>query len=122
MSITQTIKLYGIANCDTVKKARNWLKDQGIEYEFHDYKKEGVDEARLREWSRVLGWEALLNRRGTTWRKLDDAEKSPLDEERAIRIMMAHSSIIKRPLLDDGQHLTLGFKPEEYAELFNDRS
>ncbi|MET0065957.1 MAG: ArsC family reductase [Candidatus Thiodiazotropha sp.] len=121
MSITQPINLYGIANCDTVKKARKWLNEQGIEYEFHDYKKEGVDEARLREWSRELGWEALLNRRGTTWRKLDEGEKSPLDEERALRIMMDHSSIIKRPLLDDGHRLTLGFKPEIYSELFADR-
>jgi arsenate reductase len=122
MSITQTLNLYGIANCDTVKKARNWLKDQGIEYTFHDYKKEGVDETRLRAWSQVLGWEALLNRRGTTWRKLDEAEKSPLDEARAIRIMLDHPSIIKRPLLDDGKRLTLGFKPEVYIGFLDDWS
>lgn len=121
MSITQLPKLFGISNCDTVKKARNWLKAQGIEYAFHDYKKEGVDETCLREWSKELGWEALLNRRGTTWRNLDEAEKSPLDADRAIRIMMDHPSTIKRPVLDDGLRLTLGFKPEIYAELFKER-
>ena len=112
------IKLYGIPNCDTMKKARNWLKDQGIEYQFHDYKKQGVPEKELVKWVKQLGWEVLLNKRGMTWRKLDDAVKNNVNETSAIQIMLDNASIIKRPLLDiDGQY-TVGFSVDVYTTLF----
>ena len=106
--------LYGIKNCDTMKKARAWLDARGIDYVFYDYKKEGVDAERLREWCRSLGWEALLNRAGTTFRKLPDHEKNGLDEHRAIALMVAQPSMIKRPVLEIGGKLLVGFKPEVY--------
>ncbi|MCG7962676.1 MAG: ArsC family reductase [Candidatus Thiodiazotropha taylori] len=112
------VKMYGIPNCDTIKKARRWLEDQGVAYEFHDYKKAGVDEAMLTAWIGQLGWESLLNKRSTTWRQLDEAAKANLDEKQAIQIMLANPSIIKRPLLDDGEQLHLGFKADQYAQLF----
>jgi len=111
------IKLYGIPNCDTIKKARNWLKDNKLDYEFHDYKKLGVPEKELSSWVKQLGWETLLNKRGTTWRKLDDATKDSVDEASAIEIMMENPSIIKRPVLSKGKTLLVGFKAEEYAKL-----
>ena len=110
--------LYGIANCDTIKKARKWLNDHGIEYQFHDYKKLGVPEAELKKWIKDLGWEALLNKRGTTWRKLDEATKESVDEELSIKIMLDNPSIIKRPLLDVNGQFTLGFKTDVYAQIF----
>ena len=106
--------LYGIANCDTVKKARAWLNERGIAHDFHDYKKAGIDEARLRGWAKELGWEALINRAGTTFRKLPDADKQGLDEDRAIALMLAQPSMIKRPVLDPGDRRILGFRPEVY--------
>jgi Spx/MgsR family transcriptional regulator len=112
------VKMYGIPNCDTIKKARQWLNEHNISYDFHDYKKLGVDEALLNGWINQLGWEKLLNKRSTTWRQLDQTLKANLDEKQAIKIMLAHPSIIKRPLLDDGRRLHLGFKAEQYAELF----
>ncbi len=108
--------LYGIANCNTMKKARAWLDEKGIDYEFHDYKKKGVDEERLRQWVKELGWEALLNRRGMTWRKLDESLRENIDEESAIRIMLEKPSIIKRPLLDLGDRKLLGFDESAWAE------
>ena len=112
------ITLYGIANCDTMKKARKWLNDQGVDYEFHDYKKLGVPEKELKKWCKQLGWETLLNKRGTTWRKLDEAVKDSVDEKSAIRIMLDNPSIIKRPVLDiDGQY-TVGFSADSYTQLF----
>lgn len=111
------IQLYGIANCDSIKKARAWLDQQGISYQFHDYKKEGVDPERLRAWVEELGWDALLNRRGTTWRKLPEAVREQIDEASAIDIMLAQPSIIKRPLLDTGSQRLLGFKDSDYAAL-----
>ncbi|MCU7862595.1 MAG: ArsC family reductase [Candidatus Thiodiazotropha sp. (ex Lucinoma borealis)] len=113
------VKLYGIANCDTMKKARQWLNDQGISYEFHDYKKAGIDENQLRNWVDTLGWEVLLNRRGMMWRKLDDSVKTAIDEASAIQVMLQTPSIIKRPLLDDGKSLYVGFKEEQYARIFS---
>jgi arsenate reductase len=111
------ITIYGIANCDTMKKARKWLKDQGVEYNFHDYKKLGVPEKELKKWCKQLGWENLLNKRGTTWRKLDDASKASVNEKSAIKIMLDNPSIIKRPVLDkDGEYL-LGFTTESYREM-----
>ena len=112
------VRLYGIPNCDTMKKARQWLSDNGVAYAFHDYKKEGVDEQRLRGWVKQVGWETLLNRRGMMWRKLDDDVKAGIDEASAIRVMLETPSIIKRPVLESGKTLQVGFKESEYAALF----
>jgi arsenate reductase len=110
--------LYGIRNCDTVKKARVWLERAGIAYDFHDYKVSGIDEPRLRAWSRELGWERLLNRSGTTFRKLPDADKAGLDEERAIALMLAQPSMIRRPVLDLGDRRLIGFSEGAWGEAF----
>jgi arsenate reductase (glutaredoxin) len=112
------VKIYGIPNCDTMKKARQWLTEHGIEYAFHDYKKAGVDEKLLRRWVKQAGWETLLNRRGMMWRKLDDAVKANIDEASAIRVMLETPSIIKRPVLEHGKVLQVGFKAQEYARIF----
>ena len=109
--------LYGIPNCDTVRKARTWLADHGVVHAFHDYRKAGVPEAELRDWVSRLGWEALLNRTGTTFRKLPDADKAGLDGERAIALMLAHPSAIRRPVLVHGDALEVGFTPDRYAAL-----
>jgi len=110
--------MYGIPNCDTIKKARKWLEDQGVSYDFHDYKKAGVEEAALRGWVDELGWEVLLNRAGTTFRKLPDADKQDIDAAKAVALMVANPSMIKRPVLDMGDRRIVGFKPEIYRELF----
>jgi arsenate reductase len=115
------VRLYGIPNCDTMKKARQWLADHGVAYEFHNYKKVGVDEKRLRRWARQVGWESLLNRRGMMWRKLDDSVKAALDEASAIRIMLETPSIIKRPVLERDKSLLIGFKDDEYAAFFRSK-
>jgi arsenate reductase len=112
------IKAYGIPNCDTMKKARAWLAEHGIAYEFHDYKKAGIDEATLRGWIKRVGWETLLNRRGTTWRKVPDDIKQAIDEAGALMLMLETPSIIKRPVLDTGKGLHVGFKPEQYEVIF----
>ena len=111
-----TITMYGIKNCDTVKKARTWLEGQGIAYAFHDYKTAGLDRKRLEGWVGEFGWETLLNRAGTTFRKLPDAEKQDLDEARAIDLMLAQPSMVKRPVLDLGDKRLVGFKPELYEQ------
>jgi len=111
------IKLYGIPNCDTIKKARKWLKDNNVDYEFHDYKKLGVPEKELKVWVKKLGWEIVLNKRGTTWRKLDDKTKESVTEDSAIQIMLDNPSIIKRPILVAQDLLLVGFKEEEYSQL-----
>ena len=111
------ITIYGIPNCDTMKKARRWLDDNGIEYAFHDYRKLGVPEKALKSWVKQLGWEAVLNKRGTTWRKLDDSVKASVDEAAAISIMIENPSIIKRPVLEADGMLLVGFKPSDYAQL-----
>ncbi|MFD1612668.1 ArsC family reductase [Sphingomonas tabacisoli] len=108
--------VYGIKNCDTVKKARAWLDARGVVYSFHDYKTAGVDEGRLRGWVKELGWEALLNRAGTTFRKLPDADKQGLDEDKAVALMLAQPSMIKRPVLDLGDRRLVGFKEAEWAQ------
>jgi arsenate reductase len=114
-----TITIYGIPNCETMKKARSWLAEHGIEAHFHDYKKEGISRAKLEAWSREVGWETLLNRAGTTFRKLDDAAKQGLDQKKAIALMLAQPSLIKRPVLELGGKAPLvGFKPEVYATAF----
>jgi Spx/MgsR family transcriptional regulator len=117
MTKTSKVTIYGIPNCDTMKKARAWLTDHGVAYEFHDYKALGIDSPRLEAWSKKVGWETLLNRAGTTFRKLPDADKQGLDERKAIALMLAQPSLIKRPVLDIGRgKLLVGFKPEAYAE------
>ncbi|MDP3376876.1 MAG: ArsC family reductase [Brevundimonas sp.] len=108
------IILYGIPNCDTVKKARVWMEGAGHAYAFHDYKKAGIDEARLRGWTRRVGWEKLLNRAGTTFRKLPEADRADLDADKAVALMLAQPSMIKRPVLETGDVLLVGFKPEEW--------
>lgn len=109
-----TLTMYGIKNCDTVSKARKWLDDRGVAYAFHDYKTAGIDRPRLEAWVAELGWETLLNRAGTTFRKLDEADKRDLDAEKAIGLMLAQPSMIKRPVLDLGARRLVGFKPEIY--------
>ncbi|WP_041801870.1 ArsC family reductase [Rhodopseudomonas palustris] len=110
-----SITLYGIKNCDTMKKARGWLDASGVAYQFHDYKTAGIDRAELTRWVKQVGWELLLNRAGTTFRKLPDADKDGLTEAKAIALMVSQPSMIKRPVLDLGSKLLVGFKPELYA-------
>jgi arsenate reductase len=112
------IELFGITNCDTMKKARKWLDDHGVEYHFHDFRKFGLERRMLLGWVSQSGWEALLNRRGMMWRKLPDEEKTGIDEERAIEIMLKTPSIIKRPVLLKDGILEIGFSAERYDELF----
>ena len=109
-----TITLYGIPNCDTVKKARVYLDGRGVAYHFHDYKKAGIEKADLERWSKQVGWEKLLNKAGTTFKKLPDADKTDIDETKAIALMLANPSMIKRPVVEDGETLLVGFKPEAY--------
>jgi len=109
--------IYGIRNCDTMKKARAWLDRRGVTYAFHDYKVSGIDRARFEGWVAKVGWETLLNRAGTTFRKLAEADKAGLGEKRAIALMLAQPSMIKRPVLEVGGRLLVGFKPAEYAEV-----
>ena len=109
--------LYGIKNCDTMKKAWTWLDQHGVAYDFHDYKKVGIDRTTLEGWVKQLGWEVLLNRAGTTFKKLPDADKQGIDEGKAIDLMLAQPSMIKRPVLATGGKLYVGFKPETYAAL-----
>ena len=108
------ITMYGVKNCDTIKKARDWLADHGRAYDFHDYKASGIDEARLKGWVDKLGWEVLLNRAGTTFKKLADADKANVDAAKAIALMQAQPSMIKRPVLDVDGDLLVGFKPDIY--------
>jgi Spx/MgsR family transcriptional regulator len=111
------INLYGIRNCDTIKKARAWLDARGVDYHFHDYKRDGLDAALLRGWVDELGWEALVNRRGTSWRKLPEDVREQMDTEAAIRVMLETPSIIRRPLLDTGQVRHVGFSEADYERL-----
>jgi arsenate reductase len=109
--------MYGIKNCDTIKKARAWLDAHGLAYTFHDYKASGIDAATLRRWAVEVGWEALLNRAGTTFRALSDSDKAGIDEAKAIALMVANPSMIKRPVLESGNRLLVGFKPDIYLAL-----
>jgi arsenate reductase len=113
-----TALLLGIPNCDTMKKARAWLDAAGVAYRFHDYRKAGVDEALLRDWVARLGWQAVLNRAGTTFRKLPEAERADLTPDRAVALMLAQPAMIKRPMLVHGEVLEAGFRPERYAAIF----
>jgi arsenate reductase len=112
-----TVTIYGIKNCDTMKKAFTWLDGHGVAYEFHDYKKLGIDRRRLEGWCKELGWERVLNRAGTTFRKLPDNAKSALDASKAIKLMLEQPSMIKRPMLEAGRRVMVGFSPEEYGAL-----
>jgi arsenate reductase len=111
------IKIYGIPNCDTMKKAMAWLNKKKIAYEFHDYKKWGVPEKELKQWVEIAGWEVVLNKRSTTWKGLSDKMKKSLNEYSSIRIMMENPSSIKRPILVNGTSLIIGFKEDEYKNL-----
>jgi arsenate reductase len=113
-----TTTLYGIRNCDTMKKAWTWLDQKGVAYDFHDYKKAGIDRARLEGWAKQVGWEVLLNRAGTTFKKLPDADKQGIDQAKAVALMLAQPSMIKRPVLETEGGLLVGFKPEAYAARF----
>lgn len=112
------VTIYGIKACDTMKKARVWLDDHGVTHAFHDYKIAGVDRASLERWTRELGWETVINRAGTTFRKLPDADKLGLDAGKAIDLMLAQPSMIKRPVLEVEGRLLVGFKPDQYAAAF----
>lgn len=108
--------IYGIKNCDTMKKARAWLRSNGVAYDFHDYKAAGVEKEKLKAWSDKVGWETLLNRAGTTFKKLPEADKEGLNEKKALTLMLAQPSMIKRPVLETGGKLLVGFKPDIYAK------
>ena len=113
------ITIYGIKNCDTMKKARAWLDTHKVEYAFHDYKAKGIDREHLETWAKKAGWEALLNRAGTTFKKLSDKDKENVTEAKAIKLMLAQPSMIKRPVLElSGGKLLVGFKPEQYTATF----
>lgn len=113
-----TITIYGIKNCDTMKKARAWLDANSIVYRFHDYKAEGIDRAHLEAWIAEAGWETVLNRAGTTFRKLDESERTGIDAQKAIELMLAQPSMIRRPVLEADGRLLIGFRPELYATAF----
>ena len=114
--MAKPVTIYGIKACDTMKKARTWLDQHGVGYTFHDYKTQGIGRDALAAWARSVGWETLLNRAGTTFRKLPEVDRAGLDEAKAIGLMMAQPSMIKRPVLDVGGKLLVGFKPEVYTK------
>ncbi|MFT9216391.1 MAG: ArsC family reductase [Acetobacter malorum] len=115
--MTTPVVIYGIKSCDTMRKARTWLDEHGVAYQFHDYKSHGIDAAHLKKWMHVVGWETLLNRAGTTFRKLPEDQKTNLDATKALALMLAQPSMIKRPVLEAGS-VVVGFKPELYAQTF----
>ena len=111
------LKLYGIKNCDTVKKARRWLEDHGVEYQFHDFRQDGLDKKQLSGWVERLGWEAVVNKRSTTWRNLSDKEKDIKTNAQAIKLLSANPTLIKRPVTENNKTLLVGFKETEYKSL-----
>ncbi|MDB2481063.1 ArsC family reductase [Porticoccaceae bacterium] len=113
------ITVFGIKNCDTIKKARNWLSDQGIEYQFHDFRANGIDRDRIETWIQQAGWETVLNRRGTTWRKLDAAIQDTVNRDNVAALLAEHPAMIKRPVLDIDGDISIGFKPDLYQSIFN---
>ncbi len=112
------VTLYGISNCDTIRKAKKWLDHENIDYRFHDYRKQGLDTQQLQHWVQQLGWEAMINRRGTTWRQLSDEQKQNIDPQRAVELMLKYPAMIKRPLLESGDDLELGFSDKQYRTRF----
>src|ERR1700682_3875943 len=118
MTSPKPVTIYGIKNCDTMKKARVWLDRRGVAYAFHDYKAAGIARGRLEGWAREVGWQTLLNRAGTTFRALPEKDKGGLSEKKVIALMMAQPSMIKRPVLDVGGKLLVGFQPEQYGQTF----
>ncbi|ALR14905.1 ArsC family reductase [Vibrio natriegens] len=114
-----TITMFGIPNCDTIKKAKKWLEAEDIAYEFHDYRKQGVDEALVTEFCDALGWENVLNKRGTTFRQLTQEQKDSLNEENAIKLLVENPAMIKRPILKVNDQLHIGFKADQYTTIFN---
>ncbi len=114
--MANTLTLYGIPNCDTVKKARRWLDAEGIDYTFHDYKKSGVDATKLTAWIKTHGIDTIVNKRGTTWRKLEESQRESLNDTKAVKLLQEHSSMIKRPILDNGKTSLVGFDQERYME------
>jgi arsenate reductase len=114
----KSVTIYGIKNCDTMKKARTWLDQHGVAYVFHDYKAAGIERGQLEGWAQAVGWETLLNRAGTTFRALPEGDKDALSARKAIALMVAQPSMIKRPVLDVGGKLLVGFKPDQYAMAF----
>ena len=119
MGKAKPVTIYGIKNCDTMKKARAWLDARGIAYAFHDYKSAGIERGRLEAWAREVGWETLINRAGTTFRKLPETDKTGLTAAKAVALMLAQPSMIKRPVLDIGGKLLVGFKAEQYEQAFS---
>ncbi|MGE3148244.1 MAG: ArsC family reductase [Pseudorhodoplanes sp.] len=116
MQKSKSVTIYGIKNCDTMKKARAWLDAHDVAYRFHDYKKEGIERPVLEKWAKEVGWETLLNRAGTTFRALPEKDKDGLTEKKALALMLANPSMIKRPVLDIGGKRLVGFKPEHYEK------
>ena len=116
--MTKKVTIHGIKACDTMKKARTWLDDHNVAYDFHDYKSVGVAKEKLQDWSKQVGWEVLLNRAGTTFRKVAEKDRENLDEAKAIKLMLAQPAMIKRPVLETDKALLVGFKPEAYAKAF----
>jgi Spx/MgsR family transcriptional regulator len=120
--MAKAFTIYGIKNCDTMKTARAWLERHGVDYSFHDYKTAGIERQRLEQWCKTLGWEMLMNRAGTTFRKLPDKEKVGVDAKKAVALMLAQPSMIKRPVLDlGGGKLLVGFSPDQYGAAVADR-
>jgi len=113
-----TTTMYGIPNCDTIKKARKWLEAEGIEYQFHDYRKQGINSELVKEFCASLGWENVLNKRGTTYRQLSQEQKNSLTEQNAIELLVEHPAMIKRPILNHNGQLHLGFKADSYSAIF----
>ena len=111
------ITLFGIPNCDTIKKARKWLGDHDVDYRFHDFRKDGLEKSALEQWVKSAGWETLLNQRGTTWRQLPENDKTDINESKAIRLMLAHPAMIKRPVLVMGKTVLVGFSEQDYKNL-----
>ena len=113
------ITVFGIKNCDTIKKARNWLSDQGIEYQFHDFRTDGIDQEKIENWIQQAGWETVLNRRCTTWRKLDSSVQDSTNRDNVAALLAEYPAMIKRPILDIDGDITVGFKPDIYRSIFN---
>ena len=113
------ITLYGIKNCDTVKKARAWLERNAIDYSFHDFREQGIEEQQVRQWLAELGWEQVVNRRSTTWKQLDASTREAMDEASALDCILEHPTLVKRPVLDTGAERHVGFREEQYREIFH---